>query len=94
MFFVRAGTIHAIGGGALVTEIQESSNLTYRLYDYDRVDKTGKKRPLHVDKALAVGGPESPRPAHPAHAGAELPPGLRLRAAWAAANTLRYTACC
>ena len=54
VFFVRAGTIHAIGGGALVTEIQESSNLTYRLYDYDRVDKTGKKRPLHVDKALAV----------------------------------------
>ena len=54
VFFIEAGTIHAIGAGALVAEIQESSNLTYRLYDYDRVDKEGNKRPLHVDKALAV----------------------------------------
>lgn len=54
LFFIEPGTIHAIGAGALVAEIQESSNLTYRLYDYDRVDKNGKKRPLHVDKALAV----------------------------------------
>lgn len=54
VFFVEAGTIHALGAGALVAEIQESSNLTYRLYDYDRVDKTGQKRPLHVDKALDV----------------------------------------
>lgn len=54
VFFIEAGTIHAIGAGALIAEIQESSNLTYRLYDYDRVDKNGKKRPLHVDKALKV----------------------------------------
>ena len=54
VFFVEAGTIHAIGAGALIAEIQESSNLTYRLYDYDRVDRSGRKRPLHVDKALAV----------------------------------------
>ncbi|WP_027405979.1 type I phosphomannose isomerase catalytic subunit [Anaerovibrio sp. RM50] len=54
VFFIEAGTIHAIGAGALVAEIQENSNLTYRLYDYDRVDKEGNKRPLHVDKALAV----------------------------------------
>lgn len=54
VFFIEAGTIHAIGAGALVAEIQESSNLTYRLYDYDRVDKNGQKRPLHIDKALAV----------------------------------------
>lgn len=52
VFFMEAGTIHAIGAGALVAEIQENSNLTYRLYDYDRVDKNGRKRPLHVDKAL------------------------------------------
>ena len=52
VFFVEAGTIHAIGAGALVAEIQESSNLTYRLYDYDRVGKDGKKRELHIDKAL------------------------------------------
>lgn len=54
LFFIEAGTIHAIGAGALVAEIQENSNLTYRLYDYDRVGKDGKKRELHIDKALNV----------------------------------------
>jgi mannose-6-phosphate isomerase len=54
LFYIEAGTIHAIGAGALVAEIQESSNLTYRLYDYDRTDKNGKKRALHIDKALEV----------------------------------------
>lgn len=54
LFFIPAGTIHAIGAGALVAEIQESSNLTYRLYDYDRVGKDGNKRELHIDKALEV----------------------------------------
>lgn len=54
VFFIEAGTIHAIGEGTLVAEIQENSNLTYRLYDYDRVDKHGNKRQLHVDKALDV----------------------------------------
>lgn len=48
------GTWNAIGAGALVAEIQESSNLTYRLYDYDRIGKDGKKRELHIDKALDV----------------------------------------
>lgn len=54
LFFIEAGTIHAIGAGALIAEIQENSNLTYRLYDYDRVGKDGKKRELHVEKALQV----------------------------------------
>lgn len=54
LFFIEAGTIHAIGAGALIAEIQENSNLTYRLYDYDRVGKDGKKRELHVDKAMQV----------------------------------------
>ncbi|HIS52300.1 MAG TPA: mannose-6-phosphate isomerase, class I [Candidatus Onthomonas avicola] len=54
LFFIPAGTIHAIGAGALVAEIQESSNLTYRLYDYDRIDKNGQRRELHIEKALAV----------------------------------------
>lgn len=54
LFYIEAGTIHAIGAGALIAEIQESSNLTYRLYDYDRVGKDGKKRELHVEKALEV----------------------------------------
>ena len=54
VFFVQAGTVHAIGAGALMAEIQESSNLTYRMYDYNRVDKAGNKRELHIDKAMAV----------------------------------------
>lgn len=54
VFFIEAGTIHAIGAGALIAEIQENSNLTYRLYDYDRVDKNGNKRELHIDKAIDV----------------------------------------
>ena len=54
LFFIEAGIIHAIGAGTLVAEIQENSNLTYRLYDYDRVGSDGKKRELHVDKAFQV----------------------------------------
>lgn len=54
LFFIEAGIVHAIGAGALIAEIQENSNLTYRLYDYDRVDCNGQKRDLHVDKALEV----------------------------------------
>lgn len=54
LFLIKAGTIHAIGAGCLIAEIQENSNLTYRLYDYDRIGKDGKKRELHIDKALDV----------------------------------------
>lgn len=53
-FFVPAGTVHGIGKGILIAEIQESSNVTYRVYDYNRVDKNGKKRELHFDKAVRV----------------------------------------
>ena len=54
LFYIEAGTVHAIGAGCLIAEIQQSSNLTYRLYDYDRVGRDGKKRELHVEKALDV----------------------------------------
>ncbi len=54
IYFVPAGTVHGIGKGILIAEIQESSNVTYRVYDYDRVDKDGKKRELHFDKAIEV----------------------------------------
>lgn len=54
VFYIPAGTVHAIGEGVLVAEIQENSNLTYRLYDYNRVEKNGKRRKLHVEKALDV----------------------------------------
>ena len=53
LFYIEAGTVHAIGAGCLIAEIQESSNLTYRLYDYHRVDKNGKERPLHISQARA-----------------------------------------
>lgn len=54
IFFIEPGTVHAIGAGVLLAEIQENSNLTYRLYDYDRLDKNGQKRRLHIDKATDV----------------------------------------
>lgn len=54
LFFIEPGTIHAICAGVLIAEIQESSNLTYRLYDYNRVGKDGIKRELHIKKALDV----------------------------------------
>ena len=54
IFYIESGTVHAIGAGTLVVEIQENSNVTYRLYDYNRVDKDGRKRPLHIEKALDV----------------------------------------
>lgn len=54
VFYIPAGTVHAIGAGALIAEIQQSSNLTYRMYDYDRIDQTGQKRTLHIEKALDV----------------------------------------
>ena len=54
LFYIEAGTVHAIGAGVLLAEIQENSNVTYRLFDYGRVGKDGKKRDLHIDKALDV----------------------------------------
>lgn len=54
VFYIEAGTVHAIGAGALIAEIQENSNLTYRLYDYNRLDKNGMTRELHIDKAMDV----------------------------------------
>ena len=53
-YFIPAGTIHAIGEGCLIYEIQQNSNLTYRVYDYGRKDKNGNQRELHIDKALKV----------------------------------------
>ncbi len=52
--FIESGTIHAIGQDILLAEIQQNSNVTYRVYDYGRVGKDGKKRDLHIEKALAV----------------------------------------
>lgn len=67
-FFIPAGTPHTIGPDMVICEVQQYSDLTYRVYDYDRVDASGKPRELHMEKALAVmnydstaGGKVSPR---------------------------------
>lgn len=52
VFFIESGTVHAIGAGALIAEIQQTSDITYRIYDFDRLDKEGKSRMLHIDLAL------------------------------------------
>lgn len=52
VFFLETGTVHAIGAGLVVAEIQQTSDITYRLYDFDRVDVAGNQRELHIDLAL------------------------------------------
>ena len=52
--YIPAGTIHAIGAGITICEIQQSSNVTYRLYDYNRKDNNGSTRELHIDKGVYV----------------------------------------
>lgn len=54
VFYIPAGQIHSIGAGNLILEIQQTSGITYRLHDYDRKDRDGKKRQLHVDEAFDV----------------------------------------
>ncbi len=52
--FIPAGTVHALGAGLLVAEIQQASNTTFRLFDWNRVDANGQPRPLHIDQSLEV----------------------------------------
>ncbi|MCQ2478077.1 MAG: class I mannose-6-phosphate isomerase [Clostridia bacterium] len=54
IFFIEAGTLHAIGKGILIAEIQQNSNTTYRVSDYGRLGADGKPRPLHIHQALDV----------------------------------------
>ncbi len=63
VFFISAGTLHAIGAGILIAEIQQNSNTTYRVSDYGRLGADGKPRELHIEKALAV--TETVPPRHP-----------------------------
>lgn len=51
-YFLPAGTLHAIGAGNVVVEVQQTSDVTYRVYDYDRRDVNGELRPLHIEQAL------------------------------------------
>lgn len=54
VYFIKSGTVHAIGKGIVICEVQQNSNTTYRVYDYDRTDKDGNKRPLHIKQAVKV----------------------------------------
>ncbi|GBF33911.1 mannose-6-phosphate isomerase [Desulfocucumis palustris] len=53
-FLIPSGTVHAIGKGIVLLEVQQNSDITYRLYDYNRIGLDGKKRDLHMEKALNV----------------------------------------
>ena len=71
VFYMPAGMVHAIGGGILLYEIQQSSDVTYRLWDFNRVNDKGEKRPLHIRQSLDVIRPElkgqrAHMPEHPA----------------------------
>lgn len=61
LLFIEAGTVHAIGKGTLVAEIQQNSNTTYRVYDYGRLGADGKPRELHIDKAVDVSKTDPPK---------------------------------
>ena len=64
--YIPAGTVHAIGAGIVLYEIQQSSDVTYRFYDWDRKDEQGRGRELHLEKALAVTRPDiMPNLIHP-----------------------------
>ncbi len=60
VFFIGAGTLHAIGKGILIAEVQQNSNTTYRVSDYGRLGADGKPRPLHIEKAVDVTACEKP----------------------------------
>lgn len=66
VFFIKSGTLHAIGKGILIAEIQQNSNTTYRIYDYNRKDKDGNARELHIKQACDVTdlSPAEPYPYH------------------------------
>lgn len=79
VFFIDSGTLHAIGRGILICEIQQNSNTTYRIYDYGRVGKDGKPRELHVKKAIDVTKLEPPTKPTTALAKIDIIPGLDMR---------------
>ena len=67
LFFIPAGTLHAIRKGIVVAEIQQNSNVTYRIYDYGRVGVDGKPRQLHIQQALEVTQRTPPQPDPDSH---------------------------
>lgn len=88
VFYVEAGTVHAIGAGVLIAEIQESSDLTYRLYDYQRVDKNGRARSFTLKRRWRPRGCAGRRPPG-RRPGCSATGGGTPRSCCAAASTLR-----
>ena len=80
--FIRAGTVHTLGGGVLVAEVQQSSDATFRLFDWNRVGQDGRPRPLHIEESLASidwsAGPVQPMRPIPLAGGAAGVRGERL----------------
>ncbi len=89
-YMIPAGTIHAIGAGCTLIEIQQNSDITYRVYDYDRRDDKGNARPLHIEKAKAV---SSLKAFCRRDAARELTPGVRLLAASRYFTVYEYDCC-
>jgi len=75
VFYIPAGTVHAIGAGLLIAEVQQNSNVTYRLWDYGRIGADGKPRELHIGKALDVTVREKRGPTLPYEPDREVPGG-------------------
>ena len=77
--FIEAGTVHALGAGLLIAEIQQASDTTFRLFDWNRVDRDGQPRQLHIEQALDVidfaRGPVNPLPPQPTDQAARRTPG-------------------
>ncbi len=81
LVFLPAGTVHAVGGGVLLAEIQQTSDATFRLYDWDRIAADGKARPLHVEQALACIDWSQ----------GEVPPVEQVRCPYFSVDRLRHT---
>jgi mannose-6-phosphate isomerase len=79
VFFIEAGTLHAIGAGILIAEVQQNSNTTYRVSDYGRLGADGKPRQLHIDKAVEVTKTAPPNQPYGSVGQAEEVPGGRKR---------------
>ena len=81
VFNTPGGRVHAIGAGCLLLEVQQNANTTYRLYDWDRLDRNGRPRPLHLEKALRViDWSLSESPVAPILPEAPVAPGFSVRA--------------